>query len=355
MTIDTIKKHKAFAIYGAQVVAYGAYTAIKHLCGGTPECFVVSELDGNPEEIDGVAVRRLDGCGLPRDTLVVVAVTELLQAEILAALGARGYGKVLALGAREEHALMSAYFTGIGLFPPLRGASSAVKPCDVGVYAAKHVGDKLLRAAPVLADWETPIQVGAALTDERIAEARDDSGENISVENARYAETTAVYWLWKNANHDYKGIAHYRRRLALTDAQINELSKGEADAVLSLPYVCLPDMLSQHKRFVGEAVARAMSESLKALHPDRCDAYARVLHGRYHYAYNLVLAKDTVYDEYCSWLFGILAHMESAADKAPEIKTTRALAYAAEALTSLYFLHNADKLNIFHAERRIYT
>jgi hypothetical protein len=344
MITDTVTKHKAFALYGAQVVAYGAYTAIKHLCGRTPECFVVSDQTGNPREIGGVAVRRLDDCGLPRDTLVVVAVTELLQAEILAALGAR-----------EEHALMSAYFNDIGLFPLLRGASAAGAPCDVRVYAAKHIGDRALRSAPVLADWETPIQVGAALTDKRIAETRDDSGENISAENARYAETTAAYWLWKNAKHDYKGIAHYRRRPALTDAQINELSKGETDAVLPLPYVCLPDMLSQHKRFVGEAVARAMSESLKALRPDRYGDYARILRGRYYYAYNLVLAKNAVYDEYCSWLFGILAHMESAADRTPEIKTARALGYAAEALTSLYFLHNAAGLKIRHAEKAIYT
>ena len=77
MVIDEVKKYAHYCIYGAQVVAYGAYMAISHLCEKKPDCFIVTNLRDNPSSIDGIPVRRLDG--LAKDTLIVVGVTELLQ------------------------------------------------------------------------------------------------------------------------------------------------------------------------------------------------------------------------------------------------------------------------------------
>ena len=56
MIIDAVRECGAFAIYGAQVVAYGAYRAIRHLAGKSPACFLVSDPAGNPAEIDGIPV-----------------------------------------------------------------------------------------------------------------------------------------------------------------------------------------------------------------------------------------------------------------------------------------------------------
>ena len=41
MLIEKIKETRQFYIYGAQVVAYGAYVAIKALCGRVPAAFLV--------------------------------------------------------------------------------------------------------------------------------------------------------------------------------------------------------------------------------------------------------------------------------------------------------------------------
>ena len=43
-----------FAIYGAQMVAYGAFKAIKHLLGREPEYFIVSSKEGNPDKIENI-------------------------------------------------------------------------------------------------------------------------------------------------------------------------------------------------------------------------------------------------------------------------------------------------------------
>ena len=51
MVIDEVKKYAHYCIYGAQVVAYGAYMAISHLCEKKPDCFIVTNLRDNPRKI----------------------------------------------------------------------------------------------------------------------------------------------------------------------------------------------------------------------------------------------------------------------------------------------------------------
>ena len=67
-------------------------------------------------------------------------------------------------------------------------------------------------------DCVEPIQAGRALTGTDLGMAADDTGDQISAENARYGEMTAWYWVWKNylPRHpelEYVGFSHYRRFL----------------------------------------------------------------------------------------------------------------------------------------------
>jgi hypothetical protein len=321
-----------------------------------PECFLVSSSCGNPVRIEGTDVRTVEASGLDiEDTLVIIAVTELLQDEVCVVLEKHGFRHFLRIGAHEEHLLMSAYFDGVGRFSLLQGGREDRKGQnpEITVYEVKNHRDKPLRNPPKLSDWEIPIQAGAALTDERIAPLADDTGDNISAKNRQYSELTATYWVWRNTTHAWKGICHYRRHFVISPEQMSTLGNGSIDALLPLPYVCYPNTLSQFGRFVGEAVQEALRSSLRTLDPSRYDAYLSLLNGKYQYTYNLVCARGEVFDAYCAWFFPILAHMEQAADTAPEIASTRALSYAAEVLTSLYFLSREETLNIRHVEKRI--
>lgn len=335
-----------FVIYGAQVVACGAYRAILELRGRRPECFAVTRMEGNPEEIDGVPVRTPEA--LDRNWLVIVGVTELLQGEIVSELKARGFENLFVLTQREEHLLMSAYFQRIGRFPLAEETAGGQNP-DLVLYEVRNHRDQPLKTRPALRSFERGIQAGAALSDKRVAELTDDSGDNISAKNRQYCEMSATYWVWKNTDHAWTGIEHYRRHLLVTP----EMLGGGVDAVLPLPYVCCPNTMAQFRRFVSEDVRRALFRALKTLHPLQYGKYEEILCGPYQYTYNILCARRPVFEDYCAWFFEITEYMETMG--VPEIESTRALSYVAEVLTNLYFMYNEKGWKIFHAGKEIYT
>lgn len=320
--LDDLKKHDRFVIYGAQTIAYGAYVAIKYLYGRIPQYFIVSSLENNPSEIDGIPVKTINCVSC--DMLIIVAVGDLLQSQIQL----MGYPNVFRLNSHEEHLLMSKYF---GNRFPLAAAGNA-KPTFT-LYESHCGKDKPLRNPPVLQAWETVIWA-------------DDYPKNL-----QYCEMSAACWIWKNATSDWVGLEHYRRHLLVTPEMLSE----DVHAILPLPYICYPNEIAQFRRFVSEDVFNALLQALKTLHIKEYEAYLAILNGQLQYTYNLVIAKKEVYFSYCEWFFEITEYMETFFDSVPELFNTRALSYVAEVLTNLYFMHNKDHLNIKHAEKAIYT
>ena len=162
---------------------------------------------------------------------------------------------------------------------------------------------------------------------------------------------SATYWVWKNTEHAWKGIEHYRRHMLVTPGMLED----GVDAILPLPYICYPNTTAQFRRFVSDDVYDALIEALEVVHPKEVDFYKEILFGKYQYTYNIVCARKDVFDEYCKWFFEITEYMETMADRVPEIKETRALSYVAEVLTNIYFMSMQDKLVIRHVEREIYV
>lgn len=347
MVIDELEKYDRFVIYGAQVIAYGAYVAIKHLTGRKPTCFVVGNMNGNPEEIDGISVKLIDV--VDQNTFILVGVTELFQREVLTYLKIQGYQNIFTLTHHEEHLLMSKYYNSVGKFPVVQKTSENSE-IDLKVFEVRNHNDKHLTTRPVMQPFEYTIQAGAALTKDRISVYADNIGKNISVKNKQYCEMTATYWIWKNIRCDWVGIEHYRRHLLLKPEYISD----DVDVILPLPYICYPNEMAQFQRFVSDKVCSALLQGLKEVHPNEYEQFEKILYGQYQYTYNLVCAKKSVFDAYCRWFFEITEHIETFEQKVPEIKETRALSYIAEVLTNLYFMINSDKLKIRHVEKAIY-
>lgn len=104
-----------------------------------------------------------------------------------------------------------------------------------GIYVACSIYDKPLQDSYTFIKEELSLQVGAALTRERIsADAIPDyEGENISDRNKQFCELTGLYWIWKNACEDYVGLVHYRRHFLLPDNWLERMIG------IGLMYSCL--------------------------------------------------------------------------------------------------------------------
>ena len=371
MVTDEVKKYKSYVIYGAQVIAVGTSVAIEKLTGMRPQSFAVGKTKdkatyplGNPKEIDGIPVVAIET--IATDTFIVVGVTELIQREVLPYLSEHGYQNVYPLTQHEEHLLMSEYYNSIRMFPTIyandRSADAMLdnRAIDAGqadgvnftLYEVMNDKDKPLNFHPELHYYEKPIQAGAALTERTIAELRDSTGINISMKNRMYCEMSAVYWIWKNTNHDWIGIEHYRRHLLVKP----EMLMDDIDVIMPLPYVCYPHEMAQFLRFTTTNVLDALLRALNELHSDKYEAYRNILYGKYQYTYNLVCARKNVFDHYCQWFFEITEYMEkNMCTDVPELIETRAFSYVAEVLTNLYFMYHQKDLRIRHVEKEIYT
>ena len=76
-----IEEANIYYIYGAQVVAYGVYAAIKEVLGKYPEAFLVSSMANNPLKIEHIPVIEING-NIDSNALIIVATPEIYHEEI---------------------------------------------------------------------------------------------------------------------------------------------------------------------------------------------------------------------------------------------------------------------------------
>ena len=352
-------------IFGARSIALGACLAIEKLY---PECevigFMVSSLKKNPNRLCGLPVIEIDDYE-DKDIPVLIAIPEDVQNVVRGILSDKGFKNVYCLTSSKEAELMGRYFESIGRFPSLynddpynRDDSCNRTDSKAEIYMAKFYRDKPLKNAYSIPDWVHPIQVGAALTDQRITEITDDSGENISTKNVNYCELTALYWMWKNKlcteeTDKYFGLFHYRRFLDITDDGLMAMKAKNVDALLPYPLLHEPDISEHHSRYIEESDWDAMLQALKELYPDYAERFQEILRQPYLYNYNMIIAKREILKDYCEWLFPILKRTEELSTPKGWERADRYIGYLGENLLTLYFMYHAEKWNIKHVGREM--
>jgi hypothetical protein len=222
---------------------------------------------------------------------------------------------------------------------------------SVAVYMARCIVDKPLKNYPVLSAYIVPIQVGAALTKQKIAEVRDDTGENISDRNRRYSEMTAFYWMWKNATADYLGICHYRRLFVDLDKIVGKLQTTDIDAVLPLPTLCEKSVYEDYLLKHIPTVWQPMMEVLKEFSPEYYEAAQSIYQGRCFYASNMCILRREVLNDLCRWMFPIVMEIERRVGNLADPYYNRYAGFCTERLITLYFLYNKQEWEIAHAEK----
>ena len=363
------------AIYGAQGYALSTYEAIKTLYPKREIlCFLVTKMGKNASVLSGLPVKELAffSSQLSDDERsgveIIIATPENVQAEIKEGLNACGFYNCVRMTSKRWEELMKIYHARLGVFLPIEGlAVGSTKP-SVRIFVARSHNDKPINMDAFCVtegrDHMITIQVGAALTDGKLCELTDDLGDNISHKNANYCELTGLYWIWKNAlegrdhtenNPEYFGLAQYRRRFEFSDDDLYRLADNDVDVVLPYPLMYDPDINAHHERYIKTADWEALLSVLGTLYPEYAAVLPEFLEQRYLYNYNVLLAKKSVLNDYCDWLFTLLEAIEKTSVPRGCERSDRYLGYMAEILETLYFMKNADVLNIVHKGCRMYV
>ena len=215
-----------------------------------------------------------------------------------------------------------------------------------------------------------PIHVGKAISTEDLGICGDDSGENISSENPIYAELTALYWAWKNLqNVDYIGLCHYRRYFDFHNQSylpypIIQKSTCEFDKInLSIPnnilsklesgYVYTPKAIISDMPLYYNYCINHYSEDIRLLEKvliekgeqKYIDAYNYIMYKNAHFfPFNMFIMKWDIFDDYCSWLFGILDEMRKYINITNYPKSQyRVFGFMGERLFDIYLKANNTK------------
>lgn len=342
------------AIYGAQMVAVSVYYALKTLYPDVHvTAFVVSHMEGNPVQINGIPVMTLEAYERSGDKecKILIAVPENFHAEIICGLTAKGFENYTCIDSVTEAEIMRRFYAQTEQFAVLSDFPQGTKQAELFVGMSKFYKDRQLNGSYDTPSYVNPIQAGAALTDTQVAELRDDMGENISHKNVNYSELTAMYWLSRHKSSPYMGLFHYRRMLDIKEEDLYRLCENDIDVVLPYPTVHYPNIDEHHKRYLKQQDWDAMLKALEELAPEYAEKLPEIFKGQYFYNYNMLIAKEKVFKDYCNWLFPVLQRTEELSEPKGSERADRYIGYLGENLTTLYFMVNAEQLKIAHTGR----
>lgn len=358
------------AIYGAQGTALGAYEAIHNLCPARNiRCFLVTERGSNAEYLSDIPVLELElfagslSAEEKENIEVLIATPENLMPSIEVSLERQGFFCHVRLTSQRWAELMNSHYTCGKDFMPLRALPVGYHRANIRVFMAKFHKDKPLTAHCKLPEWITPIQAGAALCTERVADILDCGGDNISAKNGNYSELTVLYWIWKNRllrpsagfRYEYYGLVHYRRIIDLTEDDVLRLADNRVDVILPYPMPYEPDIEEHHRRYLKENDWNAVQRALREIHPEYARAFPGVLKQKYFYNYNIIMARKEVLAEYCEWLFPVLERVEELSIPKGADRADRYIGYIGETLETLYFMYQKDQFHVMHTGCKFLT
>ncbi|MBS5958072.1 MAG: DUF4422 domain-containing protein [Clostridiales bacterium] len=360
---EMLRGNETVAIYGAGVIAYNISQVLIQLYNINEIKYFVSNNEV-AHGFGGIIAEeftrdRLSYYGNP---VLLVATPVQYHNEIKEVLCKANINCFYLVDSDLEYFFMSQYFhrTEFRLMEDLKTAKEKSIINETGkkftkkieIYMAKSVYDKPLTHDFELPEWIIPVQAGKQMTRFNIANLADDMGNNISDKNYNYSELTVTYWAWKNSKADYKGICHYRRLFSIFEEDIFKIEDNDIDVILPLPYLCAPNASEQYLRYIKsddfDIFCRILNDINKNMATLIIDS---ILKMDVLYNYNMVIAKERVFDEYCEFMFGILFKLEQYYTNKGVIRRDRYLGYFGEILTSAYFIMNMDKLNIVHGKK----
>lgn len=324
-----------------------------------PDAFLVSDKERNSPErklLKGIPVYLFEESReLIKDAYIVVATMDVYHEDIRKKLSGIQCKSIFFITDDMEHLLTRKfarqYLRKYGYetdFLPFIKDDCARKEMYEGrvkMYRVMCLHDEHLSQPIKQYDWIDNLQVGAALTEKRIAGLCDDKGVNISEKNPYYNELTGLYWVWKNTDIPYSGICHYRRQFE-SDMVLKPILEGRADVVLPIPFV-VGSSLEDYYLYCGEK--EYYMEMLAVIRKDFPEYYECAQWCKSHIIFipnNICIARRDILEDYCSFLFGVVDEVERRMNSYKGKKQTRC--WLSEHISTIYFMnHLRDYRTVF--------
>ena len=356
-----------YYIFGAHSRGYTLYEYLRTL---KPQNKIIGFLynndEANPSDIEGVKVVSLEDSNFMPDLTanVFIATRGEYHESIADYLLERGFTVITSVTPQFDTDLRNQYIR--NLFEAsgkefhkiyeikCPNSTDNMISSDAKIYIAKTASDAPFQKSVNTVHYEGIIQVGCALTENRLAEALlyDDCGDGISNLNTQFCELTALYWIWKNAMQDIVGLEHWRRRFILPDNWISVMKHQHIDVILPVPLCVMPSLEENYKsRHLGY-IWDKMFEIMADIHPkDAIIAKRYCAENKIYSPCNMIIAKKTVFDEYCEWLFPILLKLNAEIGIIDDVYQNRYPGFISERLLTYYFDINRDRYNVFYADK----
>lgn len=357
--LNIFTKNENILIYGASMVAKEVGSVISsEPIEANILAFVVSDMQGNPCSLMGKKVITFNEAKktFSSDIKVVVACLERNVDEIVSALENGNFTNYVVLSFESDlwASVRKQFFNHIckkNNEPYLFLGDGTVGINNLGsemlsVFCANSHFDKILHEDTSVYSWEIPIQVGAGLTDKRICSLKDNTGENISIKNASYCELTGLYWIWRNYKSEYKGLAHYRRHFILNHECAELIGNSEIDVIVTVPIFNFPSVKNVYAHDHIEEDWEVMMDAILDLCPEYHETALKIQDGIYYFAYNMFVAKEKIFNQYCEWLFPILEYCERKCKIRDDKYQKRFIGFLAERLMTIFFVAHKNEYKI---------
>lgn len=323
------------------------------------EAYLYDNEERNPDKIGEVSVFRL-GKGIQINTRypVYIGTRGIYHAKITEQLKSYGFEEIypvtMELDRKLRNAYLKKYFKSIGRsFSKIDELDTNIESKSAAVYVVCSVFDKPLRKLYELASYEKEIQAGAALTQKRLSSnmAADNIGDNISAMNKQFCELTALYWIWKNADEDIVGLAHYRRHFILPEDWVERMMRKGVDVILPTPLYVAPNLADNYKKRHDASDWEFMMQYLKANHEMEYEDAKKFFGKNLYSPCNMFIMRKEVLSELCAWLFPILFRAVANGGEKEDIYQNRYPGFLSERLISFYFEKRRNQYQVAYADK----
>lgn len=337
--------------------------------------FLYDNKEENPPQIGEIQVISIEeGTNLHTDYPVYIATRGIYHQQISNHLKRIGFSRIYPVTVELDQQLRNEYmvkhFVSMGRqfvkIDMLKGAEKnrwkdeptgtdglTEHDAAAAIYVAVSELDKPLQQQYTMASYEKEILAGAALSEKPVPEniISDNIGDNISHRNRQFSELTALYWLWKHAEEEIIGLAHYRRHFILPEDWNRRMRENHVDVILPVPLYVAPNLAENYKSRHTPLDWDYMMECLKGRSVQEYEeAEAFFRYGLYSPC-NMFIMRKGVLNELCEWLFPILFKVAEQGGEKEDGYLNRYPGFLSERLMSFFFDKNRDRYKVVYADK----